>query len=80
MTREETKVILKLMNEMLRQTAEQATAAHEMAWRTYMAMVRLNPDFQKEWARDKGASFEKIQSLSRDIAATHARIAERLQD
>lgn len=77
---EETKVMLSLIVSALRETADQAYHAHEMAWRTYAAMVRMNPNFPEEYQSDTGVAFGQIVGARDQIHATLDRIAERLQD
>ena len=58
---DQTKQQLVSICQILRETADNAFHAHEMAWRTYAALAELNlPKFLETYPNPKGVSFDEM--------------------
>jgi hypothetical protein len=52
-------VLLNLLKN-VKETTQNTHYAHEMAWRTYSVLVKMFPDFPREYQTAKGISFREM--------------------
>jgi hypothetical protein len=75
----ETKIMLALVVDSLRQIAEETLYTEEMAWRLYVVGLQNIPRFEEKYQTQTGTSFERIHQKRRAIVATLDQIKQRLQ-